>query len=153
MSKKLKKLKKLKEFVGTYVIHTYHNAVGTYKMRNSRCIDVRVFTRDNGDVGIGYAVCSIFDLYDEYRAKQIATGRALKDLDKPYEYEPWNDLVQMIRNTPESIGQGDLIREFCGCVVRTIDKRIDDIRMAKAEKSKRIQKQSKFAWVTLSVMK
>jgi len=68
-----------------FQIYTFHNRVRDYSMRYTRCITVAVATYTRGDLvmgdlkGIGFACCSILDLYKADRSLQISTGRAAKD--------------------------------------------------------------------------
>ena len=104
--------------------YTFHNVVGKYRMQYVRCIDVRIIVDSSGDIGIGYAVCSILDRYDGKRAGEIAQGRAKKDLNTPYAYLPWKRHVKKIRSSSITTELEQSAQYFCESVVRTIDKRI-----------------------------
>ncbi len=66
-------------------LYTYHNRVNGYAMRYTRSISVAIamlnrnFINTEGISGIGFASCSILDLFDEDRAMDIASGRAIKE--------------------------------------------------------------------------
>ena len=68
-----------------FQIYTFHNRVGDYSMRYTRCITVAIATHTRVDLmrgdfaGIGFACCSVLDLYKAVRSIQISTGRAAKD--------------------------------------------------------------------------